>query len=75
MLTYVRECFIRKGIQLLCEWKISIYIEYSYKEKLSIGEYWLHQLEVFPIYRCPSYSKGKGGLLPDNIKIDHIDNS
>ena len=39
-------------------------IEYSYEEKLSIGEKWLSQLEVFH-----NIAREMGNPLPDNIKI------
>ena len=66
--------FYRKGIQLLREWEISICIEYFYKEKLTIGEKWLYQLEVFYNIIVLPIARERGNLLPDNIKVNQIDN-
>ena len=56
------------------EWKISIYIKYFCKKKLTIGEEWLYQLGVFHKLVDLPKAKGRGNLLSNNIKINQTDN-
>ena len=53
---------------------ISVYTEYSYKEKLTIGEKRLYQLgECHNIVVLP-IAKERANLLIDNINLSQIDN-
>ena len=52
--------------------EISIYIEHSYKEKLTIGEKWLYQLGVFHNIVVLPVARKRSNLLPDNIEISQI---
>ena len=73
LLTFVYGCFI--GKEFSCEnGKTLIYIEYSYKEKLTIGENWLYQLGVFYNIDLLAIAKERGNLRLDNFKISQIDN-
>ena len=72
MLTYVYECFIGKKSAIM-RTKFSIYIENSYKGKLTIWEKWLYQLGVLHNIVVLPVARKRGNLLPDNIEINQTD--
>ena len=54
--------------------EIPIYIEYSYKKKLTFGEKWLYQLGIFHNIVVFPKARKRWNLLPDNIEFNPIDN-